>query len=592
MLKLKDCFKVYTTDQDKAAPPAETVARVKARLEEQCPGVLEETKRVDTGRLGIPVFLSICGPAARAVMPTRKQMGKGASPEQAEASALMELVERFSYFSFWADEGNFTLATWSEAEARFGASLMDIGQICQSVEDGLTPENARRLMDLVRWRFCPALNVATGETCVLPLDWFKTLNEFNGSSAGNTPEESVLQGGCELVERHVSALIDRISPELPTINQETLTDPVLCDLCERFRKNGILLILKDFSLGLPVPTVAALAFDPKTFPALSEIVYTAGTAASPVKAAVRAVTEVAQLAGDFETARVYEASGLRKFTEPGQFEWLARGPVVDLDTLPSVEDANIRVEVARLADGLLAQDYTLYTVETTRPDLAVPANYNLVPGFDFRERTANRSLGLFVGRKLAEEAPDEEALAGLAVLAELAPEAYYLPFFQALLALRLGDIPGAAELFSQAEPVQPGAGGARPVRLLPSLCPVAGRPLGRDHASSGPSHRPGCRGEGIFQPAWSRAVQGRAIRPGQGGLPRRACARQRLGPGPGQPGVVPQVPGRAGGRAGVSGSGPGAGRESGIRPKASGRAAGGTGVIKILLKGGYTPRPY
>ena len=458
MLKLKDCFKVYTTDQDKAAPPAETVARVKARLEEQCPGVLEETKRVDTGRLGIPVFLSICGPAARAVMPTRKQMGKGASPEQAEASALMELVERFSYFSFWADEGNFTLATWSEAEARFGASLMDIGQICQSVEDGLTPENARRLMDLVRWRFCPALNVATGETCVLPLDWFKTLNEFNGSSAGNTPEESVLQGGCELVERHVSALIDRISPELPTINQETLTDPVLCDLCERFRKNGILLILKDFSLGLPVPTVAALAFDPKTFPALSEIVYTAGTAASPVKAAVRAVTEVAQLAGDFETARVYEASGLRKFTEPGQFEWLARGPVVDLDTLPSVEDANIRVEVARLADGLLAQDYTLYTVETTRPDLAVPANYNLVPGFDFRERTANRSLGLFVGRKLAEEAPDEEALAGLAVLAELAPEAYYLPFFQALLALRLGDIPGAAELFSQAEPVQPGAG--------------------------------------------------------------------------------------------------------------------------------------
>lgn len=458
MLKLTDCFKVYTMDQDKAAPPVETVARVRTRLEEQCPGVLEETKRVDTGRLGIPVFLSICGPEARRVMPTRKQMGKGASPEQAEASALMELVERFSYFSFWADETNFTLATWSEAEECFGAQLMDIGQICQSVEDGLTPENARRLMDLVRWRFCPALNVATGETCVLPLDWFKTLNEFNGSSAGNTPEESVLQGGCELVERHVSALIDRATPELPTIDQETLDDPVLRDLCERFRKNGVLLILKDFSLGLPVPTVAALAFDPKTFPALSEIVYTAGTAATPVKAAVRAVTEIAQLAGDFETARVYEASGLRKFTEPAQFDWLARGPLVNLDSLPSVEDRNIRVEVARLAEGLLAQGYTLYTVETTRPDLAVPANYNLVPGFDFRERTANRSLGLFVGRKLAEEAPDEDALAGLAVLAELAPDAYYLPFFQALLALRRGDISGAAELFAKAEPVQPGAG--------------------------------------------------------------------------------------------------------------------------------------
>ena len=57
--------------------------------------MLAETRRIDTGRLGIPVYLSVCGEAARAVMPTRKQMGKGASPEQAEASALMELARAF-----------------------------------------------------------------------------------------------------------------------------------------------------------------------------------------------------------------------------------------------------------------------------------------------------------------------------------------------------------------------------------------------------------------------------------------------------------------------------------------------------------------
>lgn len=458
MLQLKDCLKAYTTDQDKAVRPSETVAKVKAVLDAKCAGVLERTDRVDTGRLGIPVFLSICGPAARAVMPTRKQMGKGASPDQAEASALMELVERFSYFSFWADEANFTHATWSEAEKLFGAQLMDLREVCQSVDDDLTPENARRVMDLMRWRFCPALNVATGETCVLPLDWFKTLNEFNGSSAGNTPEESVLQGACELVERHVSAVIDQGEPELPTISQENLVDPVLRDLCERFRKNGILLLLKDFSLGMPVPTVGALAFDPKTFPALSEIVYTAGTAASPVKAAVRAVTEIAQLAGDFETARVYEASGLRKFTAPEQFAWLQKGPVVPVESLPDVEDKNILVELKRLADGLGGKGYSLYTVETTRADIEVPANYNLVPGFDFRERTRHRSLGLFVGRKLAEEAELDEAQAGLSVLAEVAPKAPYLPFFRALVALRRGDIAAAATLFAEAEPLQPATG--------------------------------------------------------------------------------------------------------------------------------------
>jgi len=457
MFTLKSCLKAYTTDQDKAVPPSETVRRVKAVLDEKCKGVLAETKRVDTGRLGIPVFLGICGPEARSIMPTRKQMGKGASPEQAEASALMELVERFSYFSFWADEDRFVRATWDEAHARFGDALMDIGQVLASVQDGLSRQGAERIMNLVRWRFYPVLNVATGREEWVPLDWFKVLNEFNGSSAGNSPEESVLQGACELVERHVCARIDSGFPELPTISQENLADPVLRELCDKFRKNGVELILKDFTQGMPVPTVAAIAYDARTFPALSEIVYTAGTSSTPVKAAIRAVTEVAQLAGDFETARVYEASGLPKYTVPEQFDWLRAGPVVQIESMPSVEDNDIYVELKRLAAGLLAQGYTLYSLATTREDIQVPANYSFVPGFDFRERTKNRSLGLFVGRKLAEEAEPAQALAGLTVLEQESPTAYYLPFFKALTLLGAGELAEAAQLFAKAEPLQPGA---------------------------------------------------------------------------------------------------------------------------------------
>ncbi len=332
MIELKDCVKEYTTDQDKACSPVDTVKRVKGLLAEKCKGVLAETDRVDTGRLGIPVFVSKCGPEAKKVMPTRKQMGKGASPEQAEASALMELVERYSYFYFWADEGNFTELTWSEAQAKWPGEVMDISMITRSVEEDISEEKAVRLMDTNRWRFHPALNISTGEHEYVPLDWFKKLNEFNGSSAGNTFEESISQGGCELVERHVCAVIDRSRQVVPTIDPKSSDDPVLARLVECFESNGVTLILKDFTLGYPVPTVAAVAWDSKSFPALSEIVFTAGTAASPVKAAVRAITEVAQLAGDFETSRVYEASGLPKFTELDQVKWLEEGEVVSLDT--------------------------------------------------------------------------------------------------------------------------------------------------------------------------------------------------------------------------------------------------------------------
>lgn len=455
MIELKDCLKTYTTDQDKACSPVETVTRVKGLLEAKCKGVLAKTDRVDTGRLGIPVFVSECGPEAKEVMPTRKQMGKGASPEQAEASALMELVERFSYFSFWADAENFTELTWSEANEKWPGKVMDIAQISCSVDETIDPEKAVRLMDLVRWRFHPALNVCTGEQEYVPLDWFKKLNEFNGSSAGNTFEESIGQGACELVERHVCAVIDRTRKVTPTIDLASCDDPSFRRLVDCFERNGITLILKDFTLEYPVPTVAAIAWDNKTFPALSEIVFTAGTAASPVKAAIRAITEVAQLAGDFETSRVYEASGLPKFLDLEQVKWLEEGPVVPLDSLPTVEDDNIYNELMSMAGGLKEMGNTLYSVDTRHPELMVTTNYSFVPGFDFRERTPNRSIGLFVGRILAEDVDFDEALEGLDVLGEIYPDGYFLPFFRGLLALRMGDPLYAAGQFEIAEPMQP-----------------------------------------------------------------------------------------------------------------------------------------
>ncbi|MFZ5425412.1 MAG: YcaO-like family protein [Thermodesulfobacteriota bacterium] len=453
MRKLQSTPKGYTADSDKLCSPERTVERVKALFASHG-GILGELRRTDTGRLGIPVYLSICGTRARGVMPTRKQMGKGASPAQAEASALMELAERFSYFSFWANEANFTTATWSQAQKLWPGKVMPVSEVIQSVGDSLSEEDAARLLDLLPWRFHPATRVLDGEKVMVPLDWFKKLNEFNGSSAGNCLEESILQGACELVERHVSAIVDRDEPRLPTIRTHGLEDPVLRGLVDAFERNGVKLWLKDFSLGMPVPTVGALAYDPATLGLKSEIVFTAGTASSPVKAAVRAVTEIAQLAGDFETGSNYEASGLRKFLNLGETAWVVDGPETSLSRLPSLERADMLHEIEEFASGLKAKGFTLYTVETTHPELGVSANYNFVPGFLFRERTPRASLGMFVGRVLAEDAAEDKAAEGLRVLGEICPGAPYLPFHNGLLALRRGDTGEAMDLFRHAESIQ------------------------------------------------------------------------------------------------------------------------------------------
>jgi len=110
---LKDAYKRFTLDQDKIMPPEETVKRFKEKLIKVDLDILEETTRIDNGRLDIPIYFSSCGNDAIKIIGTKKQMGKGATPQQAEASAVMELAERFSFFSFCKNPENFLVEKYS-----------------------------------------------------------------------------------------------------------------------------------------------------------------------------------------------------------------------------------------------------------------------------------------------------------------------------------------------------------------------------------------------------------------------------------------------------------------------------------------------
>ena len=78
---LKDAFKQYTLDQDKVLPPEETVRGFKKKLRDINLDILEGTRRIDNGRLDIPVYFSICGQDAEEIIGTKKQMGKGGTPK-------------------------------------------------------------------------------------------------------------------------------------------------------------------------------------------------------------------------------------------------------------------------------------------------------------------------------------------------------------------------------------------------------------------------------------------------------------------------------------------------------------------------------
>lgn len=425
-LTLADAFKGYTYDLDKLLPPAETIARVKSRLNQVKLDILQETRRIDSGRLDIPVYISLLGVDAQRVVPTKKQMGKGATPVQAEASALMELVERFSFFSYLA-EGPLTFARPRD----FPGLALDFSFLARSLFDN-SPDvrQAEALYQSWPLYFVPATNLTRGEARLLPLHWFYLIEEYNGPAAGNCLEEAILQGLCEVVERHVGSVISHDRRLTPRIDPETLTDPVARELLEKFRKNGIEVYLRDFSLDTGIPSVGALAFDPATFPQESEIVFTCGTTPDPNKSVVRALTEVAQLAGDFHRRTSYRPT-LPKYERLEEATYLmAEGPTAPLNSLPNLSHDNLAEEVRRCLAALAWLNLEVLVVDVTHPELQIPAVYVLVPGAHFLEHTRNTNVVFHLARTASLYAPPEAAQAALARLEAHFPERFDVHFFQ------------------------------------------------------------------------------------------------------------------------------------------------------------------
>jgi len=452
-LKLKDAFKRFTKDQDKVLPPEETVRNFKDKLKKIDLDILAETQRIDSGRLGIPVYFSRCGKDARAVTGTKKQMGKGATAVQSEASAVMELAERFSFFSFINQKENFITGTYRELKAQ----AMGFEAIVKSVHDESgDAEVSEKIFENIPMKWTKAYNLTRREKTLVPFDWFYAINEFNGPSAGNCIEEALSQGICEIVERHVCSLVSRHQLRTPRIDPDTATDEAVVEMVRKYRDAGIVFHLSDFTLEMGIPTVGMIAYDPTTFPENSEIVWTAGTTPDPEKALSRAMTEVAQLAGDFNSGSNFVASGLPKFKSIKEAGYVLNSPeTVAIQALPDISHDNIRIEVENCIAALAERGYDVYVVDTKHPELDIPAFYTIIPGAHFRERSEGTSVGMFSAKLMSEKYDPATAFSELEKIETLLPGKYYTRFYMGSALLALGKPEEALPYYQKALDVEP-----------------------------------------------------------------------------------------------------------------------------------------
>lgn len=456
-ITFNDCYKTFTADQDKAITPEETIERFHAKLESLQLRILGEVKRIDNGRLGIPVYFSVCGEDALETIGTKKQMGKGASPNQAKASACMELAERFSFFSFKNNQSNFLVGDYQTMKDN-GYPVMDLDYLKKSVHDEDTDiQTLEKLLHNIPMQWTWATNISTNKEVLIPFSWFYAINEFNGPSAGNTLEEAAIQGISEIIERHVCSVVNHGKLSTPMIDVASINDPVARDLVNKFREHNIELYLNDFSLDTGMCTVSALAIDRSTFPEKSEIVFTAGTTPGPEKAIIRAITEVAQLAGDFNSNSNYVASGLPKPSTMDEVDYLTSSKTsLSVQKMNDISDNNLKTEIANCINSLSAIGMEIFMIDVMHDELQIPALYTIIPGAHFRERSMIRSVGLFAAKLMVELTEDAQKIEEkLNAMSSLLPEAYYLEFYRGRNLFDLGDYQSALLHFERSINLDP-----------------------------------------------------------------------------------------------------------------------------------------
>jgi ribosomal protein S12 methylthiotransferase accessory factor len=447
-VELSDAYKNYTFDQDKILPPEDTVRRFKEKLKKVNLDILKRTIRIDSGRLDIPIYFSLCGTDAHNIIGTKKQMGKGGTPSQSEASAVMELAERFSFFSFVKNPENF----FTEKFCNIKDKVLPFDMIAKSVHDESEDlPITRKIFENLPLKWTWAYNLTRNEETLVPFDWFFAINEFNGPSAGNCVEEAISQGICEIIERHTSSVISHNQLKVPAIRADSATDPLVIEMIGKYRRIGVKLFVSDFTLDTGIPSVGVLAYDPTTFPELSEIVWTAGTTPDPQKALSRALTEVAQLAGDFDTASNYVASGLPKFNDLADADYVTNpGKEIDISALPDLSDANIKIEVENCLAALSKNNMEVFVINTMHPNLEIPAFYTIIPGAHFRERALGTSVGMFAAKHIAENRDPLKAIGALEKIDKDIPGKYYIKFYLGSCQIALNNPKSAYKHFEEA----------------------------------------------------------------------------------------------------------------------------------------------
>lgn len=211
--------------------------------------------------------------------------GKGISAELALASGYGELMERiqnfhldnikmdtggdarwYGGFGFAPDEKHLSMTDILDCKDSW-ANVFMLNAKVREEKNYILNEwlNSIDSFDSVFSDFIslPFINIRNGEIQYLPKVMLHTLYGSNGMCAGNTPEEALVQGFSEVMERHAHIAVANRGIVPPTIPDSYIEQyPAIYEFIKKIECTGnYKIVVKDCSLGEGLPVVAVIFTD-------------------------------------------------------------------------------------------------------------------------------------------------------------------------------------------------------------------------------------------------------------------------------------------------------------------------------------------
>ncbi|MFL6195095.1 MAG: YcaO-like family protein [Thermoanaerobaculia bacterium] len=355
--------KTFRAGTHRVRSPEETWERLRELLPRA--GITRVADVTALDRTGIPVFQAV-RPASRNLSVSQ---GKGATPEAARASAVMEAVELWHA----EDLGHLPSAVLSAREMAYDNPIP-----MESLRWAVAgrPELSAALIPWVRARSFTADREGWLPRRMLELD-FTASEELdlalfrptsNGLASGNCREEALLHGLCELVERHALHLADHEPHRRVPLREDSLEEPWLREPVARIRAAGMKLALWDVTWEVGIPAVLA----DLAAPDIANVWRGSGCHPNPAVAVSRAVTEAAQ-------SRLTYISGARDdlplFGEPERAPAIFQAfeePAATrrLEDLPDLSTASVAADLDAVVARLREHGLEPFQVDLTRPEAA------------------------------------------------------------------------------------------------------------------------------------------------------------------------------------------------------------------------------